>query len=632
MSDVGGVRGVNWSPERFGSREFAVTFGLRPERFAWFLGAGASAAGGVRTARDMILDFKAKLYCRHGGHARQEIDLSDPVWTDRVDDFIQKRGLLAGSSFDTEYADAFEAVCKTESERRLFIEAAIRGARPSFGHRVLAALMTMGKLRCVFTTNFDPLIEEAVVRCNESVPAANQVRATVSALDSAERAARCIREASWPLIVKLHGDYQSTSLKNTREELSNQDAQLRRALAAVCQQLGLMVVGYSGRDVSVLEALREALSGPTPFPGGITWVVRRREAPISQVIRFLHLAERKGVRVALVETDNFDEFAADLAAQVDYPEILRQHIFSVPDRHEVRQVEIPTEEALEFPVIRCNALLVKSLPSSARRLTLEREAPVAQLRELVKASGKQAVIGVKGRDVIAFGADRDLQEIFSSLGVRLVGSVALDPLADSSAVGLLSESLARALRRGLPLRPRLRQSGHALVVSSQAELKEEQPLSDSADPLSGLKRAYGSALAGEIPELQRKFAEGIRLKLEYVAGRWWCVFDPTTFVDSPKEQGDGTADSPAKVGVTTRGLPDDPAAEWRRERWAQKYNRQWAAILDAWARILTGSGNRIASAVPLRGAEGVESVFELSIATAWSRPVRDHEYFRGQRS
>jgi hypothetical protein len=29
----------------------------------WFLGAGASRAGGIKTARDMIWEFKQKLYC-----------------------------------------------------------------------------------------------------------------------------------------------------------------------------------------------------------------------------------------------------------------------------------------------------------------------------------------------------------------------------------------------------------------------------------------------------------------------------------------------------------------------------------------------------------------------------------------
>ena len=86
-------------------------------------------------------------------------------------------------------------------------------------------------------------------------PGGDQHRLTIAALDSADRAERCLRESSWPLLVQLHGDYRSEQLKNTRDELREQDDRLRRVLVEWRQRFGLVVVGYSGRDNSIMTAL-----------------------------------------------------------------------------------------------------------------------------------------------------------------------------------------------------------------------------------------------------------------------------------------------------------------------------------------------------------------------------------------
>src|SRR5689334_15216976 len=87
-------------------------------------------------------------------------------------------------------------------------------------------------------------------------------------------AREAMTEGRWPLIVKLHGDFQSRKLKNTEEELRAQDKDLRRCFVEACVRQGLAVVGYSGRDASVMDALDEAVSGGHGFPGGLFWFSR----------------------------------------------------------------------------------------------------------------------------------------------------------------------------------------------------------------------------------------------------------------------------------------------------------------------------------------------------------------------
>ncbi|WP_452107009.1 SIR2 family protein [Brucella pseudogrignonensis] len=95
---------------------------------------------------------------------------------------------------------------------------------------MLGSLMAAGKVDSVFTTNFDPLIEESAHSSNAILPIDCQNRPTVAAIDSADRAMRCLNESDWPLIAKLHGDYQSIAIKNTGSELEEQDARMRPVL------------------------------------------------------------------------------------------------------------------------------------------------------------------------------------------------------------------------------------------------------------------------------------------------------------------------------------------------------------------------------------------------------------------
>ena len=48
-------------------------------------------------------------------------------------------------------------------------------------------MLAARKVDCVFTTNFDPLIEEAALSANTLLPTASQARPTVAAIDSADR-------------------------------------------------------------------------------------------------------------------------------------------------------------------------------------------------------------------------------------------------------------------------------------------------------------------------------------------------------------------------------------------------------------------------------------------------------------
>ena len=87
-------------------------------------------------------------------------------------------------------------------------------------------------------------------------------------LDSSDRLSRFGPESGL-LNVSMHGDYRYDQLRNTPAELQHADATIRRHLVDHVRDVALVVVGYSGRDESVMDALDEAYS--KGGPGALYW-------------------------------------------------------------------------------------------------------------------------------------------------------------------------------------------------------------------------------------------------------------------------------------------------------------------------------------------------------------------------
>ncbi|KQQ45914.1 Sir2-family regulator [Duganella sp. Leaf126] len=581
----------------------------------------------------MIRDFKAQIFCRENNLSKREIDTGDQVWIDRIDEFFRRTSILPPDGDPTEYAAAFEAVYPQARHRRQYIDDAISKGTPCFGHRVLGSLIAAGKVDCVFTTNFDPLVEESALSANSLLPVMRQSRPTVAAIDSGDRAMRCLNESDWPLIAKLHGDYQSTAIKNTNSELENQDERMRHVLVEASKRFGMLFVGYSGRDASIMEALRSVLRETAPFPNGLYWVTSSASRLLPTVIELLENAHLAGVDVAVVECKTFDELVAEVIKHVDLPQTLLEHVMQGRAAPRLVPVKLPDTAARKFPVLRLSAILIESLPRSARRMTLKQPTTSPAVRELLKEHHCRAAIAANGRELAVFGDDQAVLKALVSLGPEVAGTVALDVIRDSWAHGLLYDALVRALSRYRYLVPRLNRSGHSIVVTApQADETEEKTTKRSAR-LAELRAAYGSSLTGTVPGLNLPFQEGIFLKLEQIEERWWCGFEPYTFVNVPREQrtehsmpADAVREEHAALDGPQERRSGDPAGDWRRERWAQKYNKNWAAIVDAWAKLLTVSQDRTVCAFGVDEGAGVDAVFTISPFTGWSRPGHHHAY------
>jgi len=280
---------------------------LRGSQIMWLLGAGASASAGVPTTGDLIWRFKLEIYCSRERQPIGGYNLGEPAVRALLQDYFDSLGTFPTAGANDEYAAFCEAAYPSEADRRIYLDPFIKAARHSYGHKVLAALMATNQLHLIWTTNFDRCVEDAAASLFGSTTAL-----AVADLDTPQRASEAISEGRWPILAKLHGDFHSRRLKNKPEELRRQDAQLREALISACGTHGIAVIGYSGRDASVMETLRGALDQSNPFPAGVFWFVRPNETPLAAVGDFLALAAAKDVAAHLVTVPTFDELAGDL--------------------------------------------------------------------------------------------------------------------------------------------------------------------------------------------------------------------------------------------------------------------------------------------------------------------------------
>lgn len=257
--------------------------------FALFLGSGASSTSHVKTASEMINEWRRRLYERSGTKNSFDEWLKKQEWYDT----------------DDEYAALFELSYDQRPLRRAYIEECLRDAHPGWGYAYLTNLLKHNMFNVVFTTNFDDLINEACFLYSD-------VRPLVCAHDSAVSGIRIT--SARPKIIKLHGDFLFDSIKNTVRELETLESNMKEKLKQFAREYGLVVAGYSGRDRSVMDVLDMFVRQDEYFKQGIYWCELEGEEKKGK--RLSTLLRRDDVYLAKIA--GFDEFMAEISHKAEF--------------------------------------------------------------------------------------------------------------------------------------------------------------------------------------------------------------------------------------------------------------------------------------------------------------------------
>lgn len=577
------IQAANLHLQEIGDDDFARRFSMRARNLMWFLGAGASAAAGIPTATNMIWEFKQRLYISQRRASPQTVsDLSNPSVRSLLQAHIDSVGSFPSSGAPDEYAALFEAVYPAEADRRAYLEAKMRGAKPSYGHLALATLMRADLLRLLWTTNFDTLIADACAKVYDTTGPL----ATV-ALDAPDLAAQHISEERWPIEIKLHGEFRSRRLKNTDDELRHQDARLRQVLLDACKRFGIVVAGYSGRDDSIMDSLEDALNQDAAFPAGLFWLHRGDHPPLPRVGCFLAQANEKGVEAALVRVENFDETLRDLMRLMNGIDTGSLDTYA-SERHRWSSAPRPSGSR-GWPVVRLNALPLIQSPSVCRIVVCQIGGH-KEVRDAIRQTGVNVLATRTRAGVLAYGSDSDVRAAFGDYQIQSFDLQTIDTKRlryESSERGLLREALTCAITRELGLEATRRRTTDLLApLAPQDQIWN--PLRRIAGDLNGTVRDHS----------ELRWREGIGIRLDWADDRLWLLFEPRIVFD----------------GITE----DNRAAstDFARERSVKRYNRQLNDLIAFWATLLARDGREIHA---LGTGNGVDAVFRLSTDTCYSR-------------
>lgn len=149
---------------------------------------------------------------------------------------------------DHQYGFWMDRFSQDPRERQRFIEQIIDGRPPTGAYIFLSYLIERGVFTNLLTTNFDDLINEALMYYTN-------VRCRFYADDELSQFISI--HSSKPNIIKLHGDYRFANIKNTVVETDQLSRNLKMKFEELLGQLGLIIVGYNGADHSIMSVLYE---------------------------------------------------------------------------------------------------------------------------------------------------------------------------------------------------------------------------------------------------------------------------------------------------------------------------------------------------------------------------------------
>jgi hypothetical protein len=445
---------------------------------ALFLGAGASITSGVPSASMCIWEWKRDIFLTNNpGLEDQFSELSLPSVKERIQRWLDRKGDYPANGSDEEYGFYIRSCFPISDNRRAYFQEKVRSAKPHVGYHLLCFLTEAEIIRSVWTTNFDGLSARA---------AANFAITPIEVgIDCQERLPRQPKKGEL-LCVSLHGDYRYDPLKNTEEELQQQEAQLRRALIETTRDTSLIVIGYSGRDQSIMEALTAAYSQNGAAP--LYWCGFGHEIP--QSIQLLIETARANGRIAFfVPTDGFDDVMSRLARHCLSPmqrEKATTTLAQATEAAKAQRTPFTIDDAPVAAIIKSNAFAVEC-PSEAFAFDLK-EWPKEKVWAWIKGRTKRHnILAVPFRKVLAFGTLDNIKDAFSDNIARTIARVPIGDDDTRHADGAVVCLLRRALINAIATKVSLETDGDDSLW--ETEKFDSSPCSDGSTTRSSTKKS-----------------------------------------------------------------------------------------------------------------------------------------------
>jgi len=400
----------------------------------FLLGAGTSISSGVKSADDCIWEWKKNIFVsKNPNLANQYKEYKSEAVKASIQKWLDNEGCYPPLNDPEEYSKYALLAHPIEAVRRKFFENICRDKEPYIGYKLLCLFAQVGMLRSVFTTNLDGLIVKSAYQSG--------ITPIEVTLESSDRIFRPSSKNEL-LSVALHGDFKYGPTKNTAQELDSQHDIFVDALSRHLHDKHLIVMGYSGRDRSLMDALKRAYS--QKGAGLLFWCGYGDEIK-PEVADLLTTARRAGRDAYFVSTDGFDSTMIHLSKNCldnnqEFKAKVEENLKSVPDEARVNSpFSIDVKHA--STIIRSN-LFPLTYPKEVFQFEVNyqnHESPWDALNELTAISNVVAVPLKKM--VYAFGTLTEIHSIFEK---RLKSEIRRTPVyADELRSGSVFRSLYR---------------------------------------------------------------------------------------------------------------------------------------------------------------------------------------------
>ena len=237
----------------------------------FLLGAGCSINSGCMAANKLVLEFKKRIFCsKHGISLDSNVFIDDIRMKDIMEEYFKN------DSYSNPYSYYFEKCFPDALDRNQFIKNQFQDKKPSFGYLCFAAYLINKRVKNVLTTNFDLLVERSIYKLDDNyditIISENEDPILSSNLN----------------LIKLHGDYNYDSLKNTDSELNSLNQEISNKIIDI-QMKKIIVLGYSGSDKSVMNFLKQYLEKHKET--SITWCGLEDKCNNEKVLELLSMNE-----------------------------------------------------------------------------------------------------------------------------------------------------------------------------------------------------------------------------------------------------------------------------------------------------------------------------------------------------
>lgn len=263
---------------------------------SFLLGAGASISSGIQSAYDCIWEWKKDIYLSKNINASEYYkNFKEEAVRKSIQKWLDNEGEYPILDSPEEYSFYAEKAYPISEDRRKYFFSLIENREPYIGYKLLCLLADCNIVKAVWTTNFDGLTARSAHQ--------NKLTPIEITLDNVDRIYRN-QSSKEMLTIALHGDYKFSTLKNTEKELDSQNDVFKDHLSNYHTDKNLIILGFSGRDKSLMGALREAFT--RKGSGRLYWCGYGNN--ISPEICELLLEIRKSGREAYyIATDGFDK-------------------------------------------------------------------------------------------------------------------------------------------------------------------------------------------------------------------------------------------------------------------------------------------------------------------------------------